>query len=197
MFKFTINNFSYYVSLLIACFFIWGFQVKAISSTNVSSTSLKWDTVKLTWDDFQMLPPADKSAMSANTTSGIQCKTSLKNHEVVITCGAYFEKLKSWTKLHDSVLLRHEQLHFDIAELHARYIKKELKSSIRLKGDYKKIKQILQSNIQALEQYQQLYDEETNHGLNIENQAIWEQKIAQLLLEYSNHQDDVISVTLN
>lgn len=186
----------YYFSLLIACLFIWGFQVKAISNDKVSSTSLKWDTLKLTWDDFQMLPPADNSAMSANTTSGIQCKTSLKNHEVEIICGAYFERLKSWTKLHDSVLLRHEQLHFDISELHARYIKKELKTSIRLKGDDKKIKQILQSNIQALEQYQKLYDEETNHGLDIENQTIWEQKIEKLLLEYIDHQDAVIHVTL-
>lgn len=139
---------------------------------------------KLTWDDFRG-KPNKLSPNEALTDSGmsIELKCDGKTSEAVIKC--FYNPKKSWTKSTDSeYLLRHEQLHFDITELFVRKLRKELSKF----GDdcqklNKSIESYYNSNYREYVNYQDRYDKESNHSLNKEKQAYWEQKVANELAE--------------
>ncbi len=88
---------------------------------------------------------------------------------------AHFYKNLSWTASRNVALLAHEQLHFDIAELYARKIRKRF-------SEMKNIQEFRFSQFQteysklmnACKSFQKKYDKETKHGsiININNQWI-------------------------
>jgi hypothetical protein len=106
--------------------------ILTLSSFNeIKDDKILWNKDKpLTWNDFQGIPKKS-SQRSAMTNSGIELKTSFENNTLTITVGAYFIKNKSWVKkeaLGDSLLLEHEQVHFDITELFARKFRQKLRA---------------------------------------------------------------------
>lgn len=96
---------------------------------------------------------------------------------------ANFYKKQSWTISDDIELLNHEQLHFDIAELFARKIRKrflELKTSKEKNfNKYQHAYNILWKECRLL---QKQYDIETNHGANKTENTSWENKVNTQLL---------------
>ena len=87
-----------------------------------------WREQPLQWEDFQDTPDA-ANPFHANTSSGLSyswsLKTSIKGSELNYQVESFFNPDLSWVKpgkesLH---LLAHEQLHFDITELHARKLR--------------------------------------------------------------------------
>ncbi|APZ46372.1 hypothetical protein BW723_08705 [Polaribacter reichenbachii] len=96
---------------------------------------------------------------------------------------AKFYKYKSWINTNSELILNHEQLHFDIAELYARKMRKEiLKTKLSNKkieeSDYRRIhKKLFKEYIQ----YQKKYDLETDFSRSESLQNKWKKFIAQQL----------------
>jgi hypothetical protein len=144
---------------------------------------------KLTWQDFQKLAPANRDADS-KTTAEIWHEErwlcpSTKLHPTIV---AVFDRDESWVideVKSDDRLLRHEQLHFDLAEVYARILREKL-SAFKIRCRYEKsiqaqINVIADNNVKDLQVEQDRYDLETKHGLNEKAQTEWEKKIKAML----------------
>ena len=102
----------------------------------------------------------------------------------------YFFKKKSWTvKKNAMELLVHEQLHFDIAELFARKMRKEFYKLKKNKVDTFNAYQSVYTTLwKSCRMYQKQYDKETKHSRELVHNEEWAEKIykeLKLLEEYS------------
>jgi hypothetical protein len=149
-------------------------------STN--DTIILWNPlVKLKWKDFQ--GEVDKnSEYKAMTYVTVEINPiKLTNDTIICDITCWFEKKMSWSKDKQSVaLLKHEQLHFDIAELSIRKLRKKFlaykylfKDSINPMIDGYVNEAILEKR-----KLNFLYDSETNHSIIADKQKEWELKIA-------------------
>jgi hypothetical protein len=111
----------------------------------------------LSWSDFK--GKSDNSTTIARSYTGIVIEKD--------TVFAYFDSERSWTRTNDSATLRHEQLHFTITQWYANDMFKSMKVGAT---DY-------DYDIRAWGNLEKRYDEETDHGRNLEAQKKWEQKI--------------------
>ncbi len=98
---------------------------------------------------------------------------------------AYFYPNESWYKPEQCTdnTLTHEQLHFDIAELFARKMRNRLRRTSFSDDVKEEVRRIYKDILQALKDYQDQYDWETNFSRNLEKQLEWNQKIAEALKE--------------
>lgn len=134
----------------------------------------------LVWSDFQGTP-ASEGTEGAKTTyalySAWKCRGAAFQFRVV----AGFRTTQSWVKpvvLLDTAqsrsILAHEQVHFDLAEVHARLMRRYFAG---LAGACRKSDAQLGALAQQMEDAtsaeQRLYDAETNHGLLADRQAEW------------------------
>ena len=81
-------------------------------------------------------------------------------------------------------ILAHEQAHFDISELHARMLRKNLagkKFSKKIKSEIEAIYEQIEQKRRAM---QTKFDAETDHSRNVEKEMQWENFIAQQLAIY-------------
>jgi hypothetical protein len=138
---------------------------------------LSWNESKrLEWNDFSG-QTNDSSKFDAEVFAEVRYRYNFKNpddfHFDVV---ANFNKNISWSrKQHQSQdLLKHEQLHFDIAEVYARKMK-EMFDNYRYTENFSE-EIVLLFNEKKLEYHamQKQYDEETDHSLNKEKQTEWE-----------------------
>ncbi len=141
---------------------------------------------RLTWADFKgKIPPA--AIPAATTASGISYKylANLIHHEVDLDfeVNAYFYPNESWYKpeICDNLILSHEQLHFDIAELFARKMRDKLKRTSFSDNVKAEIRKIYKEILQELKDFQELYDWETNFSRNEKKQLEWNKKVAKAL----------------
>ncbi|WP_340063675.1 DUF922 domain-containing protein [Ascidiimonas aurantiaca] len=153
--------------------------------------SVKWNSARpLTWSDFQgpVDPGTDAAAVTASgITYGLSA--TFTGNRITVDCEieTFFYPQKSWYRkeLGDSLVLRHEQLHFDITELHARKMRKAIQSSTFTENVREEVKRIYHKTISELQATQRLYDRETNFSRNPDIQSNWERKIANELNKYS------------
>ena len=149
---------------------------------NTDSTLLWHVARRLTWADFRGTPgPTEK--LHALTSADLNVQVSCANDVLQVNVQAIFRPLESWTKSADSApLLRHEQLHFDLTEVHARLLRASLKS---LKMTCDQAKTQLQPLIDAAftnwQHAQDEYDNDSLHGLEPKGQAHWEKQVAEQL----------------
>ena len=118
---------------------------------------------KLNWSDFKQNPPEDRdSFIGAMTQASIEIDSAyFKNNIPKYKIRSYFIKNKSWTVVTDAYSLNHEQLHFDIAELFARKIRKTFDSlNSRKNKDVQQYQKEYDLNGEKFSKYQNLYDEE-------------------------------------
>jgi hypothetical protein len=87
--------------------------------------TIQWSTsYKLKWEDFQGKSDSS-SKYGAISRPGIKYHLSANADSFNVKVLCFFIKSKSWSKYKNSYpLLMHEQLHFDIAELFARKLRK-------------------------------------------------------------------------
>lgn len=135
--------------------------------------------LKLEWKNFRGKPQPNTNAVAV-TASGITFEYSVK--ETGKTVLAFTAKVKthfypkrSWyvKERANDYILAHEQLHFDITELHARKFRKQiekLKVSNHIRED---LQQLHQSINKQLADMQNLYDTESNNSINKEQQDKW------------------------
>lgn len=153
-----------------------------------NDVTFSWNEDKpLVWSDFQANPNPNTDA-AALTASGISFgfsigKTGKKITDFTADVECLFYPNESWYKPKDSNLhiLKHEQFHFNITELHARKFRKlisELKPSANLQTQLNKLYKTISK---ASFEMQNQYDAETNHSINKPKQAEWELFVAKEL----------------
>jgi predicted secreted Zn-dependent protease len=163
-----------FITLLL--FFFSGMLHLAWAQTDVISWA---KNVKLTWKDFKGKPNMKVSEVAVTNTR-IDVQFGFRNNAFTHTISCTFNKQKSWTKTSDSLVLQHEQLHFDIAEKYARLLHKKINEfNFKGTGSEKKLQEIYQITMQQFSDEQQRYDSETDHSKNILQQTEWKRKMAQ------------------
>lgn len=148
--------------------------------SQLPENKMTWQEHPLTWNDFKGTPETG-NPFDANTNSGISyswsLKLSVKETDFLYSVETYFYPDLSWVipdkKSND--LLAHEQLHFDITELHARKLRKAMRN-YKL-PEQEKIKEELKKIYRDIEysrtQMQERYDLETDHSQNVQAQQKW------------------------
>lgn len=143
---------------------------------------------KLTWDDFKIRPDAN-ATNAALTTSNVGFKYSYdgqKGFKYSITC--VFDKNSSWGRIKTDYILAHEQAHFDIAEIYARKLYKEMKAyTFNSAKAQQEIPAIYRKTMKELADRQQEYDRESDYSRNKEEQANWLAKIRKELDELKDY----------
>jgi len=141
---------------------------------------------KLTWSDFKGETPNNARA-AAITASGISYQFSTKGTkdkiELDYKISTFFYPNKSWYQpsLCDSLILGHEQLHFDISELYARKMRMRLESTTFTQNVKAEVKVIYKEILAELDDFQNLYDDQTNFSRDLEQQLNWNSKIVEAL----------------
>jgi hypothetical protein len=135
------------------------------------------ESEKLIWDDFKGKVDTSKINVLAETCWEIKIIESHYNEKVpVFEIGNFFIKNKSWKITNDDYSLAHEQLHFDIAEIFARNIRKSYDSLNKKKiVDVNKYEAIFNHNIESCGKYNTKYDNEVY--FNNKKQAFWIKKV--------------------
>jgi hypothetical protein len=135
---------------------------------------------KVSWDDFQGLRPPF-SSYEAGISSSIYVEYDSTKARYVAYAGQ--NNIHSWAKRSEDeqdYLLKHEQNHFNITELHARmlndYIEENPNGTLQLY-----LLRLGSINID-LSRMQRQYDEETNHSLVYNKQCTWDYRIDSLLI---------------
>ena len=139
---------------------------------------IKWqEDRRLTWDDFKAAPQKLGNT-AAMTTTHLGFSYSVTNGKVTYKIDCRFEKNKSWGLVKNDWILRHEQGHFDIAEIFARKLNKSINEYPFNRGSFQKdLDVIYKSVVDEKEGYQQQYDNETDYSRNRPNQETWLKKI--------------------
>jgi len=166
-----------------------------------ASNFIRWSPERrLSWNDFQgTADPNRDPNTQAIAMVVLEVKTSAEGNKIVFQVSSFFDKSGSWTINHTSEhILQHEQLHFDIAELHARKLRRKL-SGMRgltfrnLKARVDEAYRIIQQSHEAM---QKRYDRETNHSNNIKVQEEWNRMIPTLLNDLKEYRDIIVFQTI-
>ncbi len=152
-----------------------------------------WEQDGLTWVHFEAQPD-ETSSFHANTNAGLSYSWGFKNIngliELEYEVKSYFNPKGSWVRKasRNIHLLQHEQLHFDITELHARKLKKRL-ADVNVNELGKQPGEVLNGYYKIIDKertlMQQKYDRETNHSIDKNAQARWQGYIAKELNNYN------------
>jgi predicted secreted Zn-dependent protease len=104
---------------------------------------------------------------------------------------------KSWTKTSSDTILTHEKRHFDITEIYARKLRKAFKEKRFSQSTLNKESKALFNSInKELNKQQVLYDKETNHSINRQQQLNWESKIEKELNALSEYKSIAVSTNI-
>jgi hypothetical protein len=165
--------------LAVGIFFLLAYEVQ-------EKTILWKKNQKLSWTDFKGTPQNSKAA--AVTASGLTYSFStIKKNNVIVDINfevsSFFYPHKSWYQpaLCDSLILSHEQLHFDITEVYAEKFRVRLAAAAFTNNAKAEVKAIYDQVTRELNKYQNLYDAETNFSRDLEQQLLWNKKIAAIL----------------
>lgn len=166
--------------------FFLGFSVQA----QLPENKRDWKSEPLTWKDFTGVPDIT-SSFHANTSSGLSyywsMKSSSEGTEFLYEVASYFFPDQSWVRpgKETESLLAHEQLHFDITELHARKLRKAMEEfDIKKTTNIKPALQALYKGIEAERAaMQQKFDLETRHSMNEPAQLKWQKYVQEELLK--------------
>ena len=164
---------------------------------NVSSNdevTISWsDSKKLTWADFKGQIDQNTDAVAV-TASGITFSFSVSQSNGVFVdfnaeADAHFYPEKSWylKDKGDDHILAHEQLHFDITELHVRQLRfniSRLKVSQNIKKELRDLHEQANKNLAIM---QNAYDTQSENSINKEQQAIWSRFIKTELYKYRDY----------
>ena len=152
------------------------------------AAAISWSATRpLTLADFLGRPAAGEP-LAALSATDIRAGAACRDYVFSGTVKATFDPNTSWlrdAKGATPMLLRHEQLHFDLTEVYARLLRQKL-VAFQAKANCEKLQPAFDNLTKPLytawNREQNRYDQETNHGLNAVRQVYWE-KQTQLRLE--------------
>jgi hypothetical protein len=148
----------------------------------------------LRWMDFQAPAPrsGDASALTAYSIFyGVRCLGS--DFEFLAIAG--FLPKSSWVKpmvltgprTASDHALRHEQTHFDLTEVYTRRLRKQFVDLYEPCRRADALDPLAQQLLRAEKAEQARYDEETHHGLVSGQQADWDKRVADELIQLSKY----------
>jgi hypothetical protein len=153
--------------------------------------TIEWDeNKKLTWADFRG-PRTKNGSYVASTSSGISFSYShmevngVIEYDYAIKCHFYPDE--SWydeTRASDYIL-KHEQTHFDISELHARMLRKRISEadlSASAKAEIRAFYEAVEVDRRVM---QNKFDSESDHSKNKEMEYQWEAYVENQLKAYA------------
>lgn len=167
----------------------WIFLVCLLTVNAVFGQKIIWkEDQKLIWDHFKSpVNRKNNPDVVAYTHCGWEysvIKSTNPKSPVTIEITTIFNENKSWkdvTRINDYVLV-HEQKHFDIAEIFARKLRKEVGEKVKTSGDYDKVFETIYHKISTdYRNFQISYDKDTEHGMNKEKQAEYNALISEEL----------------
>ena len=155
---------------------------------------IEWDfNNKITWGNFHAKADSN-SDYTAECITFFKCSFYTKNDSVFCRVRTFFNTAKSWRKqtlLDNSYDINHEQLHFNITEIFARKIRQLI---ITNSLNEESVQKIYNENVKACNDFQNLYDKETNHSINKIKQANWAKEINTLLLSLNPYKEQSIYI---
>ena len=155
---------------------------------------MEWSASRpLTWNDFRGTPnPVADFVATTNSGMSFTYSYSIRNgsRKINFEVKSYFYPNSSWYIKKDvsPYILKHEQTHFDISELHARKLRKRLDGttfSDNLKPEIEAIYRKVEEERKAT---QDAFDTESDHSKNKAGEVKWEGYIAQQLAVYNDWQ---------
>lgn len=162
-----------------------------------NKSTIIWDeSRKLTWDDFQGETDSinfGKAKTSYRIRIIPENVTVDENDDIQgyekMTVQAEFDKNHSWSLAKfDTIVLKHERLHFDIAELFARKIRKQFyENKIAKKITYERFWADYKKLWSECSKFQNLFDYETDHGRDKEQNKLWRQLVFEELVKFDNY----------
>jgi hypothetical protein len=143
----------------------------------------------LQWSDYRGAPdPVSDAAALTSTYLSIDFQMNNGAFGWKIQCR--FSKPRSWVRSKSDYVLKHEQGHFDIAEIYARKLNKKLLEYQYNRATYQKDLQAIYTDLTNEKgSFQDLYDLETDHSRKPEEQLRWNKKIAELLEQLQDYSD--------
>ncbi|TYZ14218.1 DUF922 domain-containing protein [Hymenobacter lutimineralis] len=167
----------------------WASPATAVPVHSPPAPVLAWSASRpLSWADFQARPGAPVT-LAALTSANIDVKVGCSDFKFSAAVKAVFTPTESWVRepgKASAQLLRHEQVHFDLTEVHARQMRQKL---ALMQFDCDKLQPALNSYTKvaflAWQREEARYDQETNHGLNAARQQQWETAVQQRLEKLS------------
>jgi hypothetical protein len=171
------------------------FLVLFLISSHLWSQRVEWkEDKKLIWNNFKSkINNQHGKDIVAYTHCGwvySVVKSSNPKGAAKVSIETIFNEDKSWKdeKRINDYVLSHEQKHFDIAEIYARKIRKEVIAKIKTSSDYDKYFQGIYNNIlKDYKNFQALYDAVTEHGMNKEKQAEYDVTISNELEQLKDY----------
>jgi len=179
--------------MLKAFFSILFLSISGLAFAQAENSKIFWnETSRLTWEDFQGTP-LEKTLFHANTNTGLSYSWGLKGTsqrmELDYKVETFFYPTQSWVQptSKNEYLLKHEQLHFDISELHARKLRKILANvdvSKLNKDSRDYLNRIYEKIDKERSEMQNTFDKDSNHSLNIQNELRWQAYIEDELTKF-------------
>jgi hypothetical protein len=152
---------------------------------------------RLTWDDYKG-KQQHRFAAASTVYSMYRHIYKDSSQHLYASVKALFYPQDSWRNKHwvDDALLAHEQRHFDIVELYARKLRKQL-STLRVinEEDAQQKLDSLHTIIDTeMDAYQDKYDEETNYSMAHDEQQSWIHKIDQAITDLDAYQSTEVKL---
>lgn len=183
------TKFAFFTAMTLLSMSFVASIVQHSSSKTPTECNINWSpTERLQWSDFKGRPESGSPAV-AMTHSGFQTfptNEKIGDRTYVRTkVVAQFDCHESWVRSsekNNDYALKHEQGHFDISEIFARKLAKELNKRPISVYSYNEIMGNTYDRIfSEMSDFQIRYDNETRHSLDRPKQAQWNQLIAEQL----------------
>jgi hypothetical protein len=150
-----------------------------------------WSKEKtLSWNDFQASAPKLDSHIALSRVE-IQYESSVdKAGKMTMEIKAVFIKGQSWVKQDrkSESILKHEQYHFNLTELWARKLRRDITSKKWSNKTFEKeFNSMFKKHMAQTLKEQLRYDNETNHSQLSDKQTNWEQEIDKELVSLKSY----------
>jgi len=142
-----------------------------------TSEYIEWNEGRpLQWSDFVYKPlEAGNKDYFALTTVFHSVRGGMKNGKPNFQVRVLYVKKESWTtNVRSNDLLDHEKLHFDLAELYGRKLRKQIEEMGKAgEKDISKYSATIKLLLDEFKRKSSIYDTETLHGRDFEQQEVW------------------------
>lgn len=182
-----------FIAMILFPFLLIGQESTSASAKNV----LYWsEDQKLVWTDFDAL--AERySEHAAFSVVGFEGRMDFNGKKYQVSIKTYFDKDESWSKAWTALLLMHEQGHFDLAEVHARKLRKQVLEEIQNgRLTTSGFKAFHEAAMEELKKAQSEYDQATTFSMDYREQLKWKEQIEEELHQLSDYADPEMIVEI-
>lgn len=179
---------AFLLTIVLFCFALPNYALPPVGNPLYDNFIIWSKDRKLEWSDFKGTPDASADDV-AMTASSVEFYYHTIGKTVSWEITPKFFPDVSWhlENIYSEDVLKHEQLHFDITELYARLLRKQLKENVLSTADLPKLRKISDAVFEQWGKAQSTYDRETNHSMDKKAQQQWEENIAKQLEQLNRY----------